>query len=179
MGPGVRRSDDRDVSARFTAAYDLLSPRVLGYLRSHGVDDPESVTNEVFLALYQNFERISGGDHEVRTLTFSIAHARLVDHYRRHAARPATIPFEPEEDPRRSPSAEEVASAHLSERGILPLVDRLGRDQREAVLLRIVAGLSLEETAEVMQRSVGAVKQLQHRALGSLRDSLESQDRHE
>ncbi|HEY4153039.1 MAG TPA: RNA polymerase sigma factor [Pseudolysinimonas sp.] len=172
----MRRSDDREVSARFTAAYDLLSPRVLGYLRSHGVDDPESVTNEVFLALYQTFDRISGGDDEVRTLTFSIAHARLVDHYRRRATRPATIVFDPEADPRRSPSAEDDASTRLGEHGVLPLLARLGHDQREAVLLRIVAGLSLEETALVMQKSVGAVKQLQRRALLSLRVALGGQD---
>ena len=179
LGPCVPPSNDRDASAAFTAAYDRLSPRVLGYLKSHGVDDPASVTNDVFLTLLQNFDQISGDDNAVRTLTFSIAHARLVDHYRRRAARPATIPFEPGADSRSSPSAEEVASHRLNEHGVLLLVHRLRSDQREAILLRIVAGLSLDETAQVMQRSVGAVKQLQHRALASLRDSLEGQGAHD
>ena len=45
-------------------------------------------------------------------------------------------------------------------------------EQREVVLLRVVAGLSVEETAEVVGRRPGAVRALQHRALGRLRASL-------
>jgi RNA polymerase sigma-70 factor (ECF subfamily) len=174
----VRRSDDPSVSARFAAAYDRLSPWVLGYLKSHGVDDPESVTSDVFLALYQNFDRITGGDDEVRTLTFSIAHARLVDYYRMRATRPATVLFEAGGDPRTTPSAEETASSNLSENGLTPLLNKLGHDQREVIVLRVIAGLSLEETARVMQKSIGAIKQLQRRALESLRVSLGRGDGH-
>ena len=45
-------------------------------------------------------------------------------------------------------------------------------EQREVVLLRIVAGLSVEETAEVVGRRPGAVRTLQHRALARLRRSF-------
>jgi RNA polymerase sigma-70 factor (ECF subfamily) len=172
LGKKPSGSDDQKISERFTTAYHQLSPMVLGYLRSHGVDDPEAATHEVFLALYRTLDRITGGDEDVRTVTFSIAHARVVDHHRARARRPFTIAFDAEADPRTSPSAEESASRHLGEHGIFPLVDRLGDDQRDAVLLRIVAGLSLDETAQVMDKSVGAIKQLQRRALESLRHSL-------
>jgi RNA polymerase sigma-70 factor (ECF subfamily) len=105
-------------------------------------------------------------------MTFSIAHARVVDHHRSRARRPLTVEFEADADPRHAPSAEESAASKLGEYGIRPLIDHLVDDQREAVLLRIVAGLTLDETAQVMGKSVGAVKQLQRRALGSLRNSL-------
>lgn len=167
------------VSERFTAAYHQLSPAVFGYLRSHGVDDPEAATHDVFLALYKTLDRITGGDDDVRTMTFSIAHARVVDHHRARARRPFTVEFDADADPRQSPSAEESATAKLGEHGIRPLVDRLGDDQREAVLLRVVAGLSLDETAQIMGKSVGAVKQLQRRALGSLRGSLSEEVGHD
>ena len=42
-------------------------------------------------------------------------------------------------------------------------------DQRAVLLLRVVADLSLAETAEVLGKPVGAVKALQHRALAKLR----------
>ena len=42
-------------------------------------------------------------------------------------------------------------------------------DQQAVLALRIVAELSLEETAQVIGRSVGAVKQLQRRALLALK----------
>lgn len=167
-----KRFREQTPAERFTAAYQQLSPRVLGYLRSHGVDDPEAVTNDVFLALHRNLDRITGGDDDVRTLTFSIAHARLVDHHRARAIRPRDVEFEPEADPRRAPSAEDAALEHLGGRGVLALLDALGDEQREAVTLRVVAGLTLDETAQVMEKSIGAIKQLQRRALESLRRGL-------
>jgi RNA polymerase sigma-70 factor (ECF subfamily) len=170
---------DQTVAARFTAAYDLLSPRVLGYLRSHGVDDPEAVTHEVFLALYKNFDRITGGDDGVRTMTFSIAHARLVDHHRARAGRPVSVGFDPDSDPRRTPSAEDLAIENVGAHGVLGLLQDLGADQSEALTLRVIAGLSLDETAQVMDKTVGAIKQLQRRALESLRRTLDQVPDHD
>ncbi|MEO7722143.1 MAG: RNA polymerase sigma factor [Pseudolysinimonas sp.] len=156
---------------RFTAAYRELSPRVLGYLRSHGVDDPEAATNDVFLALHRRFESVEGGADGVRTLTFSIAHARLVDFHRAQARHPRQVPFEPEHDPRHTDSAEDTAIDAVGG-GAMTLLSRLGDDQRQVVSLRVIAGLSLEDTAKVMDRSVGSIKQLQRRGLESLRSLL-------
>jgi RNA polymerase sigma-70 factor (ECF subfamily) len=167
----------RATSRRFDAAYRELSPRVLGYLRGHGVDDAEAATSEVFLALHARFETIEGGDEGVRTLTFSIAHARLVDFHRAKARHPAHVEFAPDADRRQVPSAEEVAIDRLGD-GPTALLDRLGDAQRQAISLRVIAGLSLEETAEVMDRSVGSVKQLQRRALETLRDLVEKEAVH-
>ena len=153
---------------RFTAAYRELSPRVLGYLRSHGVDDPEAATNDVFLALHAVFDSVAGGGDGVRTLTFSIAHARMVDFHRAQARRPRPVPFDADDDPRRAASAEESAIDRIGG-GALALLGQVADDQRQAVSLRVIAGLSLEETARVMDRSVGAIKQLQRRGLESLR----------
>lgn len=153
---------------RFTAAYRELSPRVLGYLRSHGVDDPEAATDDVFLALHRRFASIEGGDDGVRTLIFSIAHARLVDFHRAQARRPSHVPFDVRLDPRQSASAEDTA-IDLAGGGATQLLARLGGDQRQVLSLRVIAGLSLEETAQVMDRSVGSIKQLQRRGLESLR----------
>jgi len=168
----------RDASAhggapadRFSAAYRELSPRVLGYLRSHGVDDPESATDDVFLALHRRFASIEGGDDGMRTLTFSIAHARLVDFHRAQARRPSQVPFEARHDPRHAASAEDTAIEGLGG-GAMGMLSRLGEDQRQVISLRVIAGLSLEETAQVMDRSVGSIKQLQRRGLETLRLTL-------
>src|SRR5664279_2663974 len=128
---------------RFDAAYRELSPRVFGYLRSHGVDDAEAATNDVFLALHARFDAVVGGDEGVRTLTFSIAHARLVDFHRAKARRPTQVEFKPEADPRSAPSAEDVAISGLGG-GPAALLSHLGDDQRQTISLRVIAGLSLE-----------------------------------
>ena len=52
------------------------------------------------------------------------------------------------------------------------LLDELPEKQREILVLRIVVGLSAEETAEIVGASPGAVRVAQHRALGKLRKNI-------
>ncbi|HEX6878345.1 MAG TPA: sigma-70 family RNA polymerase sigma factor, partial [Nocardioidaceae bacterium] len=91
---------------------------------------------------------------------------------RRRAKRPAQASDEPELDSRTEESAETEALARVATDGVEALLDELGDDQRAVVMLRVVADLSLEQTAEVLGRSVGAVKQLQRRGLLRLRELM-------
>lgn len=154
-----------------STVYRVLAPRVLGYLRARGVEDPEGLTNEVFLAVIPRLGSLSGGEAGLRTLVFSVAHARYVDETRRRARRPPAAPYDPELDDRVSPSAEVVALAESS--GLAGPLALLGEDQRSVIGLRVVADLSLDQTAEILGKSVGAVKQLQRRGLENLRRHLE------
>jgi RNA polymerase sigma-70 factor (ECF subfamily) len=70
-------------------------------------------------------------------------------------------------------SAEDELLRSTGRAGALALLETLAADQREVVSLRVIADLSLEQTAIVMKKSTGAVKQLQRRALLNLRDQLE------
>ncbi|MEA5456358.1 RNA polymerase sigma factor [Sinomonas sp. JGH33] len=161
----------------------MLSPSVLGYLRARGVEDAEAVTQDVFLALYTRISSagtaagpgsprhrgVTGGLDGAKALVFTIAHSRAVDFYRRRERNPALVPHEPESDLRTtSASAEDLA---LSGAGAVRLLDGLSEDHREVLLLRVVADLSIEQTAGIMDRTPGAIKQLQRRALDALRNS--------
>ena len=73
--------------------YRLLSPKVLGYLKAHGAEDPEGLTNEVFLHVLRRLGGLVGGSAGLRTFVFSVAHARLVDDVRRRSRRPAEARF--------------------------------------------------------------------------------------
>src|SRR3954454_21215774 len=87
--------------------YEELAPALVVYLRSRGSEDPEGLTQDVFVGLLPRLRRLRGGVRGLRTLAFSLAHARLVDETRRRARRPAIRPFEPPDDPRVTASAEE------------------------------------------------------------------------
>ncbi len=154
----------------FTTAYRRWSPVVLGYLRARGVEDAEAVTQDVFLALYPRLAELTGGIEGMRTLLFSIAHARVVDHHRARTRSPEVVEYVADEDLRTAGSAEDDALAGSA--GVLAHLAHLSDEHREVLALRVVADLSLEATAEVMQRSPGAVKQLQRRALSALRDRV-------
>lgn len=163
-----RRSVTR-TAERFTAAYRDYAPRVLGYLRARGVEDPEAITQEVFVALYARIDTVSGGDDGLRSLIFSIAHARLVDHFRAAARQPTTWSYEPDLDLRTTESAEDRVVRAVGAQDTWQILGELADEYREVIALRVIAGLSLAETAALMGRSDGAIKQLQRRALEKLR----------
>lgn len=163
MTPG--QSDE----GAFCAAYREFSPAVLSYLSARGLEDPEGTTQEVFLALYPQLGRVCGGAKGIKSLVFSIAHARYVDEHRRRIKAPLTTGYDPEADPRCSASAEDQLLAAESTADVKALLETLHQDQQEVLALRIVADLSLETTAEIMGKTPGAIKQLQHRALCRLR----------
>jgi RNA polymerase sigma-70 factor (ECF subfamily) len=60
----------------------------------------------------------------------------------------------------------------LGDDRVRELLAALAPDQRDVVLLRIVADLSIEDTAAALGKRPGAVKALQHRAMRSLRNKL-------
>jgi RNA polymerase sigma-70 factor (ECF subfamily) len=163
-----------DAAAVFTAAYREFSGAVCGYLRARGVDDPEAVTQDVYLAIYPRLGELHGGMAGIRTLLFTVAHARLVDHHRSRSRSPQHVEYDPETDSRTSASAEQDALD--GGMGIANVLRRLPDEYREVLALRIVADLSLETAAEIMDRSVGAVKQLQRRALLALKSELALQE---
>jgi RNA polymerase sigma-70 factor (ECF subfamily) len=156
-----------------STVYRTLAPKVLGYLKARGAEDPEGLTNEVFLAVIPRLAKLDGGAAGLRTLVFSVAHARYVDETRRRSRRPAQTPYEQEYDERTAPSAETTAMELSGSAQMIGLLDELGADQRSVISLRILGDLSLEQTAEVLGKSTGAVKQLQRRGLENLRNLIE------
>jgi RNA polymerase sigma factor (sigma-70 family) len=163
----------RGDGSAFRAIYESLAPAVLGYLKAKGVTDPEAVTSDVFIALLPKLDRVTGGAAGLRKLVFCVAHARLVDDFRERARRPQAVQYAPDADRRTVASAEESAQAALAIERVIEVLDILPVDQREVLLLRVVADLSVAQVAEIIGRSVGAVKQLQRRGLVAIRQALE------
>ncbi len=157
-----------DPAVLFGVVYRTFSGAVLGYLRARGVDDPEAVTQDVFLAFFPKIGELTGGLQGAKSLVFSIAHARMVDHYRRVERSPAFTPYDPLQDARSTASAEDHALGHAG--GAAGMLEGLPNDHREVLALRVVADLSIEQVASIMGKSQGAIKQLQRRALQNLKD---------
>ncbi|MCO4256266.1 RNA polymerase sigma factor [Pseudarthrobacter cellobiosi] len=157
-----------DPAVLFGAVYRTLSGAVLGYLKARGVDDPEAVTQDVFLAFFPKIGELTGGLQGAKSLVFSIAHARMVDYYRRVERRPDFTPYDPLQDGRSTASAEDHALGHSG--GAAALLEGLADEHREVLALRVVADLSIEQVAGIMGKSQGAIKQLQRRALQNLKD---------
>ena len=106
-------------------------------------------------------------------IVFVIAYRRMSDERRRLSRRPLETPTAAlPESPVLAPSAEDEAMKVLGEDEALRLLDILTESQRDVVSLRVVAGLTLNETAAVMGKPISAVKALQRRAIAALRRAL-------
>jgi RNA polymerase sigma-70 factor (ECF subfamily) len=99
---------------------------------------------------------------------FAIAAHKVADAARGAARSPLPVPVLPDL-PDRCPGPEETAVAGVEARQVRILLARLPDGQRRLLLLRVVAGLSAEDTGYVLDMSPGAVRVAQHRALLRLR----------
>ena len=160
----------------FGALWQHLSPAVAGYVRGRGARDADDVTSEVFLAAFQKLPQFSGDGAAFRRWLFTIAHHRAVDDVRAQVRRAVEDPYDPELDARSTAPAEDEALARVGAADTLALLDRLPADQREVLLLRLVADLPVADAAVVLDRSPEAVRQLQARALARLRRILAATD---
>lgn len=153
--------------------YLALSPAVLGYLRVQGATDPEDLANEVFLGVFRRITSFDGSEDAFRSWVFTIAHSRLVDDRRRAGRRPHAAGEAYDRVERPGGDAEHDAMERLSSQRVQALCEQLVPDQRDVLLLRLMAGLTVEAIADALGKSEGAVKALQRRGLANLRKILE------
>lgn len=162
-------------AAAFQVLYEDLVRPVAAYLRSHGAQDVQDVTSEAFLGVFAGLPRFRGSQGDFRSWVFTIVHRKLVDSWRSAGRTPPGLPYDPELDSRSTGSAEDDALDALGDQRVQALLDQLSDDQRDVVLMRVVADLSIEQVAQALGKRPGAVKQLQRRGLLALRRALEAE----
>lgn len=158
----------------FERVFDALAPAVHGYLRAQGARDPESAVSEVFLRVHRRLPAFDGDVAKFRSWVFVIAHNVVLDERRWLRRRPLEEAVAATPDRPAPSDTEDMVLRRLADRRLRALLDTLSPDQRDVLLLRYVADLSLEQAAEATGRSVTAVKALQRRALDALRRRLRS-----
>lgn len=148
--------------------YHELHPRVLRYLRAMEPSEHEDLAADVWLETSHALQRFEGDEAGLRALAFTIARRRVLD-LRRRRARRATSPV-PQEQlvSTEAGDAEEDAMASLSTDEALRQILRLPPDQAQVILLRVIADLPVAEVASILEKTPGAVRALQHRAVRRL-----------
>ncbi|HWD09870.1 MAG TPA: sigma-70 family RNA polymerase sigma factor [Actinomycetota bacterium] len=153
----------------WTAIYKELAPAVTGYLRANGAADPDDLTGEVFLRVVSDIARFAGDEAHFRSWVFVIAHHRLIDDRRRRIRRPETpIRLDALQPLSPNGNVEREAMDSLSNDAVEAIIRRCAPDQREVLLLRVLGGLTLAETAYVLGKTLGAVKALQRRGIAAI-----------
>lgn len=153
----------------FEELYGQLAGSVTRFAHSRSAEDPEGLTNEVFLAAFRHLDDFDGGDDDLRGWIFTIARNKLIDDARRRSRRPRTVDEEVSDADHMTASAE---SDVVGTDWVHDQLEILTDEQREVVLMRVVGGLTVPEIAEVVGRSIGSIKALQRRALRQLEKNL-------
>lgn len=163
-----------DAPWAYQRLFEWLGRPVAGYLQGQGADDADGLANDVFLRVFTRLEGFEGDEDRFRSWVFTIAHNLLVDQ-RRSRSRHPLLADQPPLDVPAPGTTESEALARLGAERVRALLDRLSADQRDVLLLRIVADLTVEQAATALGKAPGAVKQLQRRGLVALRRHLEDE----
>jgi RNA polymerase sigma factor (sigma-70 family) len=150
-----------------------FAPAVTGFLRSKGSAEPEDLTSEVFMAVFDQIAGFQGDEAAFRSFVFTVAYRRLVDELRKRARHGTDVEWTAETDTRSTDSAEHEAMDRMGEERARALIEALPADQRNVLSLRIFGDLTIEQIAEIVGKRPGAVKALQRRGLEALRRKLE------
>ena len=160
----------------FGDLYEIHAPAIYRYLFAH-LDNPmdaEDLTGEVFLKAWQSLPKYIERGVPFLAFLFRIAHNVLVDHYRQNSRQEQKTPDDMD-GYKQDDCAEPVdlVGSQMEHQNILKVMSKLSTDYQSVLTLRFISELSPEETAQVMNRSVGAIRVLQHRALGALRKAID------
>lgn len=180
--PSSIHPDERELVARaqqgeldaFAELYRWYAPFIFRYLviRLNDKLAAEDLTSEVFLKAQESLRRYTRRNVPFAAWLFRIAHDRMVDH-RRAAARRPTPSALSEDILDEALGPEAAAASRLQARQLAEATASLTDEQQTVIHLRLIEGYNLDETARIMQKRIGAVKALQHRALKSLAKKLQ------
>ncbi len=163
----LRRARTMDRGA-LTAIYDEYHSPLYRYIY-HQVGEAETardLTSELFQQLLQALHRGDGPTQNLRAWLYRVAHNLVVDYFRRQQHR-RHLPLK-EELVSQIHNPVELAEKNIAAAQIRSALTHLTPDQRQVIILKFLEEFSNEETASLLDKPVGAVKSLQHRALAAL-----------
>jgi RNA polymerase sigma-70 factor (ECF subfamily) len=145
--------------------YRGLNPALLRYLAAQADGAAEDLASETWLGAARRLTAFRGDEKAFRAWLFTIAHHRLVQHWRQ-ANRRVLVSLDPmgmvecaaADDP-----AGEVVDAAVAVAAARRITEVLSPAQAEVVLLRVLAGLDVDQVAKVLGKRPGTVRVLQHK----------------
>ena len=154
--------------------YLLHFDRIYSYLHMSvgNRHDAEDLTTQVFVKMLESIGKFRWRSAPFSAWLFRIAHNLAMDHFR---ANKRWQPEEevPEADPGEGSAAEEEALQSIGRQSMLELIEKLSHEQQQVLTLKFVFNFSNAEAATILDKTEGAIKSLQHRALASLQRQLD------
>ncbi len=143
------------------------------YYRVSNHQDAEDLTEQIFLKVW---EGISGyrGQVPFKAWIYRIAHNAIIDHYRtRKEALPLTEQIILVDN---TPDLEKRLVTKENAEQLVNIMSQLSPLHQHVLTLRFINGLSMKEVAQILDRNIGAVRVLQHRALKAAQAFLTAEE---
>ena len=157
-----------DVAAT-AALYERHVDAIYRYV-AYRVNDPraaEDITADVFLRALEGLNQYDERGLPFTAWLYRISHARVVDHWRAGHRHPI-VPLESLSEQEMGSDDSALAVDVLQHRALRAALKVITSEQQEVLVLKFVQGLSNEEISPIVNKTVGAVKALQHRGLEAL-----------
>jgi RNA polymerase sigma-70 factor (ECF subfamily) len=161
----------------FDGLYLLYADRVYRFLvvRLGNAEAAEEMTAQVFLRLIEKIDRYQLAPKDNAAIftawLYRLAYNRMVDVLRRQKHH-QQVSIQVAEVMPQGQLMSEIVEERIEFEQVMEKLQLLNEPQRQVILLRFVEGFSIAETAQIMDKSEGAIKALQHRSLESLRRYL-------
>ncbi len=175
-GAEVRKFVERAQAGDRTALEELYLihfDRIYSYLHMTvgNRPDAEDLTTQTFLRMLESIGKYRFQSAPFSAWLFRIAHNLSMDHFR------ANRRWQPEEEVpepigSEERSAEDEAFQAIGRRSMLELIEGLSQEQQQVLTLKFVFNFSNAEAATILDKTEGAIKSLQHRALASLQKQI-------
>ena len=168
----VQRAVDKDQAA-FAELYDRHVVRVYRHIYYLVGDarEAEDLTAQTFLKAWEAIGRYRERGAPIVAWLLRIAHNLTVSYLR--SKRDHSELDDGYVDQKRAGNPEEVLEQSTDERSVREAVMQLRDEQRQVIMLRFVEEMGYQEVAQVIGKSVPAVRVIQHRALGNLRKIMQ------
>lgn len=142
------------------------------YARVRQRQQAEDLAGELFTRMVHHLPSFQATAVPFRAWLFRIAYNLTMDHFRVANGKPVEpldmtqTQAHPEQNPVRQ------VERQMTNETVLETLETLVPEQRQVIILRFLVGLSLQETAVAMERTLSAVKAMQHRGLKIMRATL-------
>ncbi len=160
----------------FAQLYDKYVERIFRfiYLKTFHKADSEDLTQQVFLKAFQNIKKYSYQGFPFSSWLYKIALNVVIDYYRQNKSEEIKVSdllFELKEEGNLNPW--EKFDYGLEIEKVKQIIKKLPQDQQDVLILKFVNDLNNKEIAEILNKSEGAIRVIQHRALKQLKDYFE------
>jgi RNA polymerase sigma-70 factor (ECF subfamily) len=144
------------------------------YVRIGHRADAEDIAGEVFLKALQSLKSYKERGVPMQAWLFKIAHNLVIDYFRKRQKQKTVSIDNVEIEGGINPAI--AAERNMEIEQVKKGMEQLTREQREVLMLRFFGGLSSREAGQVLNKSDGAVREMQRAAIEKLRNLLYTED---